>query len=137
VASRLEDFRRLGVGVVAVSMSRPDVLARYLADHPTPVPLFADPERKLYADLGLQRTTWGRLLRPGLVWRYLKLIVRGGKLRRVPEGEDALQLGGDFLIGADRQVLWEYRSADPADRPSAADLFQVARTKIDGHPNPG
>jgi hypothetical protein len=113
-------------------MGTPDGLARYLADHPTTVSVLADPGRKLYAALAVGRTSWGRLLRPGLIWKYLKMIARGGKLRRVPEGEDALQLGGDFLIAGDRHLLWAYRSTDPTDRPSVAQLLQVIDQTIDG-----
>jgi AhpC/TSA antioxidant enzyme len=137
VAARLNDFRRLGVGVVAVSMSGPDGVARYLASHRLTVPLLADPQRSLYTALGLGRTSWGRLLRPGLVWKYLKLIAGGGKVRRVPEGEDALQLGGDFLVSPDRQVLWAYRSADPTDRPSVGDLLRVVQTAVDARDGTG
>ena len=106
-------------------MSRPDVLARYLESRPSPIPIFADPERKVYAALGLGRTSWSRLLRPGVVWRYLGLVVRGAKVRRVPEGEDALQTGGDFLIDRQGTILWAYRSADPTDRPSVGELLAL------------
>jgi AhpC/TSA antioxidant enzyme len=136
VAGRLTEFRELGVGVVAVSMSSPDGVARYVANQHVPVPVLADPERKLYAALGIGRTTWLRLLRPGLVWKYIKLIARGGKVRRIPEGEDALQLGGDFLLGGDCRVLWAYRSADPADRPSVDEMLRVARTAVDNRSGP-
>jgi AhpC/TSA antioxidant enzyme len=122
--------------VVAVSMGPPEGVARYSAEHRLAVPLFADPERKLYAALGAGRTSWGRLLRPGLVWKYLRLIVRGWKVRRVPEGEDALQLGGDFLFVGDRQLRWAYRSTDPTDRPSVAELLRVVDETIDGRRTP-
>jgi alkyl hydroperoxide reductase subunit AhpC len=136
VAARHEDFRQAGVQVVAVSMSPADGVARYLDTHSLPVPLVADPDRKLYSALGLGRTSWARLLRPGLIWKYLKLIARGGKVRSVPRGEDPLQLGGDFLIDRDRRVLWAYRSADPADRPTVDELLRVARTAVDNRSDP-
>jgi hypothetical protein len=118
VVDRLTDFQQAGVGVIAVSMSNPESIARYLDGHPHPIAVLADPERNLYSALGLGRTSWARLLRPNLVWRYLRLMARGGKVRRVPAGEDALQLGGDFLIDHDRQLLWAHRGADPTDRPT-------------------
>jgi hypothetical protein len=130
VADRLEDFRRVGVDVLAVSMSQPAGVAMYLANHPMPVPVLADPDRRLYAALELGRTTWARLLRPSLLWKYLKLIARGGKVRRIPEGEDALQVGGDFLVLPDRQVVWAYRGTDPTDRPSVDRILQAIRESI-------
>jgi hypothetical protein len=123
VAKRIDDFRRLGVDVVAVSMSRPDVLAAYLKEKSLPFPVVADPERTAYAAFGLGRTSWSRILRPGVIWRYLKLIFRGGKVRRVAEGEDALQTGGDFLVDGERRLNWRYTSADPTDRPRVEELL--------------
>ena len=115
---------------MAISMSRPDVLARYVAATPLPIPVFADPDRKVYAALGLARTSWARLLRPGLIWRYLRMIAHGGKVRRVPEGEDALQLGGDFLVDGSGRVLWAYRSKDPTDRPVVERLLALASSPV-------
>src|SRR5437867_3624031 len=98
VVKRVGEFEKLGVGVAAVSMSRPEALTAYLQSNPLPFPVVADPERKGYAAFGLGRTSWGKMLRPRVVWRYLKQIARGGKIRRIPEGEDPLQMGGDFII---------------------------------------
>jgi hypothetical protein len=136
VAGRREDFQAIGVELVAVSMSPPAGVAAYLAAHPGPVPILADPERQLYAALGLGRTTWLRLLRPAVVWKYLKMIGRGSKVRRVPAGEDPLQLGGDFLLGPDRRVLWAYPSTDPTDRPSAEATLAAVRALVPATPSP-
>jgi hypothetical protein len=126
VAERIADFRKLGFDAVAVAMSRPDAIARYLAERPLPFPLLADPERAAYAAFQLKRTTVLRLLRPDIGWRYMKSVLRGGKIRRVPEGEDPLQTGGDFLV-ADGKLLWEYTTPDPTDRPTVDRLLQVIR----------
>jgi peroxiredoxin len=130
VAGRSAEFRDLGVGLVAVSMSRPEGVARYLGERPLPFPLLADPDRRAYAAVGLGRTTWARLARPGVLWRYTKLVARGAKMRRVPEGEDPLQTGGDFLIGGDGRVAWAYTSPDPTDRPPVGLLLAEARTMV-------
>jgi hypothetical protein len=133
VADRYAEFRAVGAEVVAVSMSRPEWVARYLAARPLPFSVFADPDRRGYAALELGRTTVLRLLRPGIGWRYLKGVLGGGKVRRVPEGEDALQTGGDFLVGRDRRLLWAYTSPDPTDRPTVEQLLGVIRD----YPEPG
>jgi hypothetical protein len=130
VAERYAEFQELGVGVAAVSMSRPDGITRYQAERPLPFPLVADPERRAYAAFGLGRTTWVRIARPGVLWRYAKLVAGGAKVRRVPEGEDPLQTGGDFLVDADRRLVWAYTSPDPTARPAVRDLLAVARTHL-------
>lgn len=124
---RAEEFTALGVNILAIAMSTPATLARYLKENALPFPLLADPTRTSYQAFGLERTTWLRIFRPRLIWKYLKLIARGGKVRRIPEGEDALQLGGDFLIDNERHVRWGFRSADPVDRPSVDALLAEAR----------
>jgi hypothetical protein len=106
-------------------MSRPATLTHYLASRPLPFPIVADPDRKVYAALGLGRTSWLRFMRPAIIWRYLKMVAAGAKVRQVPEGEDALQTGGDFLIAADGRILWEYRTDDPTDRPSINQLLSL------------
>jgi hypothetical protein len=126
----MNEFQRLGVGVIAVAMSRPERLAAYLAEQPLPFPLLGDPERRAYVAFQLGRTTWGRMLRPAIGWRFLKAVLRGGRLRGVPKGEDPLQIGGDFLIGLDHQILWVYASPDPTDRPSVDRLLAEARVHL-------
>src|SRR5687768_5389633 len=111
-------------------MSRPEGVARYLAEQPLPFPLLADPDRRAYAAFRLARTTWLRMIRPGIGWRFLVAILRGGRIRRIPEGEDPLQTGGDLLVGADRRLLWAYTSPDPTDRPTVAGLLEVARDRL-------
>ena len=126
----MDEFRARGVNVIAISMSRPETLARYLAAGAMPIPLFADPDRQVYAALELTRTSWAKLLRPTVIWKYLKLIARGGKVRPVPKGEDALQLGGDILIAADGRILWAYRGVDPTDRPTVDELLRALREQV-------
>jgi hypothetical protein len=130
VAERFSEFQAIGVGVIAVSMSRSDGVARYLAERPLPFPLLADPERSAYAALGLGRTTWSRIFRPGVMWRYTRHVLRGARIRRIPEGEDALQTGGDFLLGGDRRLRWAHTSPDPTNRPTVGQLLDVARERL-------
>jgi hypothetical protein len=48
-------------------------------------------------------------------------------VKRIPEGEDVLQLGGDFIVDVQRRLLWTYRSADPLDRPRVDDLLRACK----------
>jgi AhpC/TSA antioxidant enzyme len=127
VAKRVEEFRALGVNIIVITMSTPQTLARFEKERVFPIALFADPTRNSYRAFGLEHTTMMRIIRPSVIWKYLKLIARGGKVRRVPEGEDALQLGGDFLVARDGRLLWSFRSADPTDRPSVDVLLAEAK----------
>lgn len=113
-----ERLRAPGAEVLAVVISRPEMLAAFLADEPLPFPLVADPEGEAFRAFGLGRTSWWTILRPRSVLRYLGLILRGTWPRRPNEGEDVLQLGGDFVLDEGGRVVFAYRSAEPTDRPA-------------------
>lgn len=127
MADRFPEFQSLGVGVLAVSMGRPEAVARYLGEQPLPFPLLADPDRTGYAAFGLGRTTWRQILRPGVLWRFAGHILRGARVRPVAKGEDALQIGGDFLLDPDRRLRWAFTSPDPTARPTVDQLVTEAR----------
>jgi hypothetical protein len=95
----------------------------FLRHNPQPFPIVCDPERTAYQAFGLERTSWTSFLRPSVVWGYLKMIVRGGKVRLPHEGEDVLQLGGDFVLDRSAKVIFQYRSRVATDRPTLAALL--------------
>lgn len=127
VQDRLDEFRALGAEVIAVSQAAPAVLARHLEANPRPLPVVCDPERDAYRTFGLERASWATLLSPRSLWGYLKLMFRGWRPRRVHEGEDIKQLGGDFVIDAEHRLAYAHRSANPSDRPSVEELLAVVR----------
>ncbi len=122
-----EEFRRLGAEVLLVVQARPELLAAFLRERPLPFPAVSDPERGAYRAFGLERTSWATMLRPGVVFRFFRLMLRGWRPQKPREGEDILQLGGDFLLDADGRLVYAYRSAEPTDRPSTAALLQAVR----------
>lgn len=124
---RYEEFRKLDAEVAVVSQARPEILALFLREQPLPFPVVADPERAAYRAFGLERTSWGRVLRPGVVLRFLRLLFRGWRPRRVRQGEDVLQLGGDFLLDAAGRLAYAYRSTEPTDRPTVEALLGAVR----------
>jgi AhpC/TSA antioxidant enzyme len=127
VQRHYEEFRRLGAEVQVVTQARPDLLAAFLREQPLPFPAVADPERTAYRAFGLERASWATLLRPGVVLRYLRLLFRGWRPRPVREGEDVLQLGGDFVLDGEGRLVYAYRSAEPTDRPAVEALLQAVR----------
>ena len=90
--ARYDEIRKLGAEVLAVTLSRPAVVAAYLTMNPWPFPVVCDPERAAYRRFGLGRASWLSFLRPRVLSGYVGLMVRGWAMRRVQEGEDPLQL---------------------------------------------
>ena len=123
---RLDEFRSRGADVVVISFVAPERLQAYLRLRPWPFRVLTDPSRAAYRAFGLERASWGTLMRPRVILRYLGLILRGWLPR--PAHEDVHQLGGDFVIDASGGITYEYRSSDPTDRPSVDELLEaVAR----------
>jgi hypothetical protein len=67
------------------------------------------------------------MLRPRVLLGYLRLVWRGWRPRRAREGEDVLQLGGDFVLDGQGRLVFAYRSIEPTDRPSVEMLVQALR----------
>ncbi len=124
---RYGEFRALGAQVLVVTRARPDFLSMFLRAQPLPFPAVADPERLAYRAFGLERASWGQMLRPRALLGYFRLMVRGWCPRPARGGEDVLQLGGDFVLDDEERLVYAYRSADPADRPSVDVLLQAVR----------
>jgi hypothetical protein len=122
-----DEIRQRGGELIVVTFTRPERIASYLARHPLPVPVVADPSLGAYRALDLGRTSWWALLRPSVVVRYVLQMVRGFLPEKPNEGEDLLQLGGDFILDRQLRLAYIYRSAEPTDRPSAASILQAFR----------
>jgi alkyl-hydroperoxide reductase/thiol specific antioxidant family protein len=121
VRKHWDEFRRYGVQVLVITQSKPEAVASPVLDLPT----LCDPDRTAYRYFGLERGRWRIFLRFGVLARYLRLMMRGWWPWGWERGEDLLQLGGDFIVSAELQLLYAYRSADPTDRPTATELVNV------------
>ena len=125
--ARYDEIRVLGAEVLAVTLSRPAVVAAYRAMNPWPFPVVCDPERAVYRRFGLGRASWLSFLRPRVLCRYVALMVRGWAMRQVQEGEDPLQLGGDFILDEHQRVIFAYPSRASTDRPDVGTLIESLR----------
>lgn len=124
------DIQALGGAVLVVSFAPPAQVAAYLERGPLPFPVVSDPERAAYRAFGLEAATWGAMLRPGVLARFMGLMLRGWMPRRSAKGDDLLQLGGDFVLDATGRLRYAHASAEPTDRPSAAALIEAVRRAI-------
>lgn len=118
--------RRAGLPgrVLVVSFARPGLLAAYERELGLDLPLYTDPDRELYRELGFGRASVARAWLDPRVWvRYADLLARGRRLHR-PE-QDTLQLGGDAVFDSDARLRWLYSSRGPEDRPSVDALIDA------------
>jgi hypothetical protein len=126
------ELTSLGARVIAISFESPDRAAVFAGWESLPFPLLLDPSRRAYAAFGLQEAAPSRLWN----WNSLRAYVRGmirGRGPRLPHA-DITQLGGDFVIDAANRIVFEHRSAEPADRPSVADILAAIRAALARYP---
>lgn len=121
-------LRELGVEVLAVSFTPPEKIRFFMGKYPLPFPVVSDPQRKGYEAFELGRTSLAGVLRPGVLWRFLKKMFRGWMPAKPAKGDDVWQLGGDFLLDRHGVLRFAYASSEPTDRPSQDALLQAARS---------
>ena len=116
------------VGLVLVGFSPADRLTAIARHLRWPGAVLADPDRVLYARLGIGRAPVWQVWNPGTLAVYRRARRQGWRPSPT-EGEDLRQLGGDAVVvdGVVR-VLWRPRSPD--DRPPAADVLSTARALL-------
>ncbi len=127
VSDCLDDIRAAGGDVLVASFTGPAKVRAYLERHPLPFPVVSDPELAAYRAFSLGRTGWSSFFRLDVLARYLKLIASGWRPWKVGEGEDVLQLGGDFVIDRSGRVAYAYRSKVATDRPPTRELVEAVR----------
>lgn len=108
------ELRQQNVQVLLISFATEYWARGWLEETASPFPLLLDPERRTYAAYKLGSSvvrTWG----PNVLWRYLKLLLAGERLR--PAQGDPHQMGGDFIVDAAGAIRLAHHSKDPVDRP--------------------
>ncbi len=115
------EIQKMGAGVVAVSFEPRDRLFQLTRQLQLPFPILSDPERDVYAAYSLTQGSLLKIFSPKTVWTYVKHFARGRRYEHA--ASDWRQLGGDFILGEDGMVLFEYRGQTPTDRPTVASLI--------------
>ncbi len=118
---RYTEIQAMGAGVVAVSFEPRDRLFQLTRQLQLPFPILSDPERDVYAAYSLTQGSLLKIFSPKTVWTYLKHFARGRRYEHA--ASDWRQLGGDFILGEDGTVLFEYRGQTPTDRPTVDSLI--------------
>lgn len=106
--------------IAAVTFANQERLAAHREHLGLPFPLLADPDRSIYRQFQLGRTSLRHVYNPGTLLLYARLLRHGRKLRRPTE--DTRQLGGDFVIDRTGQLIQGFWPRSPDDRPSVDQL---------------
>lgn len=117
--------RDLGGDILVVSFAPPELVALFEKENKYPFPVVSDPDRSGYQAFGLRRASVPSLFRPGVVFRFVRLILRGFLPKKPAAKTDILQLGGDFVLNPEGVVTYAHPSAEPTDRPSKEELVDA------------
>jgi len=124
-----------GGSVLVITFEPPERIPFYVEAHGWPFAVVSDPTRAAYQAFGLGSAGWVTLFGPRVVLEYLGLMAKG--YRPMGSDSDVHQLGGDFVIDADRRIVFAHRSNDPADRPAAEELLRALRSISSSRPCEG
>jgi AhpC/TSA antioxidant enzyme len=122
-----KQIKSLGGEVLVVSFAPPPKVAAYLARKCLPFPVVSDPTLDAYRAFALGRTSWLEIVNPAVLWRFVKIVLRGWLPRKPDKDEDLLQLGGDFVVDRARRIVYAHPSREPTDRPTNAKLLEAVR----------
>lgn len=125
VEQSIESFRERRTQLLVISQAKPAMLTLFLKHNPKTYPVVGDPDRAVYHAFGLERVSPWTFANPLVLGSYIKKIVQGTPLRTPYEGEDVLQLGGDFILTRQGETLLAYRSRVSTDRPTIPELLKA------------
>lgn len=127
---RYSEIQQAGARVLVVTMTQPKLLTLYLNDKKPPFDFVSDTDLKSYQAFGLGHSSWGGILKPSVLGGYLRRMLKGFMPRPPNQGEDVMQLGGDFVLDAGQKLVYTFRSKDPTDRPPISELLSaIVRAK--------
>jgi hypothetical protein len=116
----------LGARVIAVGTGA-DFQARRLMAEGMPFPCLVDPERRLYAALGLGRVGWRTVVNPATYANYVRGWLRGARQGKVTG--DPRQLSGVAVLDAASRPVWVHRSETIGDYPRITELLERVRRR--------
>lgn len=126
VVRRRRELEDAGVQEVVVFHSTPEEFRKYQAELPFPV--IADPEKRLYSELGVERSPFA-VLDPRAWPAIVRGLVRTARTGKLPLGEHeggSLGLPGDFLIDAGGRIVASKRGAHAYDQWSVDEVLALA-----------
>jgi len=103
----------LGLEIVTVFNATPEDVKRFVARHPRPFRIAADPSAQAYAAYGIERSTWRKL--KGILTR-IPTLLKGLRIVRLAGLDTSNLMPADFLIDEHGVIAETWYGADAGDR---------------------
>ena len=108
-----QSLSALGLDVVAVFGSSQAEVLRFVARHPRPFRIAADPVGSSHARYGIERSLWGKLK---AIATRVPTLVRGLRIVGLAGLNTNNLMPADFLIDEDGRIVETYYGGDAGDR---------------------
>lgn len=116
-------IKKAGLDIAVITQGVPAETKLFAEKHAPGLKALSDPERKAYQAYGLERAT---IFQTFLNWKVLKAVSdsrkKGYQVENPPEGQDAMQMSGTFIISPQGRILLPFYYDHIADHP-ALDLL--------------
>jgi len=128
-----ERIAEAGLGVAVVTQGSPGATNLFMKQYAPDLLALSDPERMAYHAYGLERgSIFQTVLNPKVIRAVRESARKGYKLEEPPEGQDAMQMSGTFIISQEGKVLLPFYYDNIADHPPLDLLLEgVLSTKWD------
>ena len=127
----LPDFEKRALQVGCVVQGTAEEAARFCGRHGLARVCIPDPARESYRAMGLERTSWWKILLPTASLRRSRASAKSAGCGVSLQGafqrhSDVLQLPGAALVAPDGRIRWLHRGASTEDLPAPAELLSLA-----------
>lgn len=128
-----ERIAQAGLGVAVVTQGSPGATDLFMKQYAPDLLALSDPERMAYHAYGLERgSIFQTVLNPKVIRAVRESARKGYKLEEPPEGQDAMQMSGTFIISQEGKILLPFYYDNIADHPPLDLLLEgVLSTKWD------
>jgi len=132
----MDEFVNRKIGVAVVTFEPKSGSEIWLQETKSKLPMYIDPERKIYELFGLSRSVQ-KVFQIEVMKYYGEEALKQPELPKANKGgnssshqSDILQMGGDFTLSLDKdqqtaKVKFCYPSKTASDRPDIADILKV------------
>jgi peroxiredoxin len=107
-----------GLSLVVINQGTPETTTLFAKEFAPGLLMLCDPDRKAYEAFGLERGNLFQTFLNPKVWAAISQARKKGyHVEPAPEGQDAMQMSGTFIISKNGQILLPYYYDHIADHP--------------------
>lgn len=113
-----EQLEKAGLGIAVIMQGTPEATAVFAEKYAPGLLCLADPERKAYLAYGLERGNLFQTFLNPKVWSAVtQSRKKGYRVESPPDGQDAMQMSGTFIISKEGKIVLPYYYDHIADHP--------------------